>query len=70
MIRKAIRAGGGRDVDLDDDEIRRVVEVERFDVLVLNLHVVVLQVRGERREAERRKERVLDRTKERTGRLG
>ena len=60
-----------RDVDLDHDQVGRVVEVERLDVLVLNLDlVVVVQVAGQRGQAERREQRVLDRPPERARRLG
>ena len=70
VIRDAIGAVRGGDVDLNDDEVRRVVQVERLHVLVLNLHVVVIaQIRGQRREAERREQRVLDGTPERARRL-
>ena len=42
VIGDAIGAVRRRDVDLNHDEVRRVVQVERLDVLVLNLHVVVI----------------------------
>jgi len=43
----------GGDVDLDDDEIGAVVQIEPFDVLVLDLDVsICVEVCGERREAE------------------
>src|SRR5688572_13936543 len=71
VVRKAIRAGGGRDVDLDDDEIWRIVQVEGLDMLVLELRFILsVQVRGERREAEGREQRVFDRPPQRAGRLG
>ena len=55
VVRDAIGTVRRGDVDLDDHQVRRVVQVERLHVLVLNLHVVVLaQVRGQRGQAERR----------------
>ena len=60
-----------RDVDLDHDEVRRIVERQRLDVLVLDHGAVVRgQVGGQRGEAERRKERVFDGTPERAGGFG
>ena len=47
VVRDAIRAVRRGDVDLDHHQIRRVVEVERLDVLVLNLDLVVV-ARGTR----------------------
>ena len=41
MVRDAIGPVRGGDVDLDDHQVRRVIQVERLHVLVLNLHVVV-----------------------------
>ena len=70
VIGDAIRAIRGRDVDLNDDEVRRPVEVEPLHVLVLDLHVVVIaKICGERRQAERREERILDGTPECARRL-
>ena len=58
VVRDAIGPVRGGDVDLNDDQVRRVIQVERLHVLVLNLDVVVFtQVRGQRREAERREQR-------------
>jgi len=49
------------DVDLNHHEIRRVVQVEHLHVLVLDGHVGLLaKVRGQRGQAERREQRVLD----------
>jgi hypothetical protein len=46
---------------LDHHQIRLVVEVQRFDVLILERHFVVFaEIPGERRQAERREQRVLD----------
>ena len=42
VIGQAIRAVGRGDVDLNHDQIGLVVQVERFDVLVLNLDVIVV----------------------------
>jgi hypothetical protein len=59
-----------RDVDLDDDEVWAVVVSTRSTCSsTIDGLVVVTQVGSERGEAERRKQRVLDRTPERTGRF-
>jgi hypothetical protein len=64
----ALRAG---DVDLDDDEIGCVVLADRRDVLVLDDGLVVgREVRGQHRQSQRRKERILDRPPVRTGGFG
>jgi hypothetical protein len=71
VIGETVGAVGVGDVDLDDDQVRTVVGVEPLDVLVDNHGVVVgRQIRGERGEAERREQRVLDRTPVRAGRFG
>src|SRR5262249_2579638 len=52
------------------DEVRLVIEVERFHVLVLNLHFVgVREIGGERGKPERWEERIFDRPPERTRRF-
>src|SRR5262245_53184975 len=54
----AVRVG---DVDLDDDEVRLIVEVELFDMFILQRYFEIgIQVSGESREPQRRKERVLN----------
>jgi hypothetical protein len=59
------------DVDLDHHQVRLVGEVDLLHVLVGHRHLVVrVEVPGERGQAERREQRVLDRTEERRGRLG
>jgi hypothetical protein len=56
---RTVRVG---DVHLNDDEVRSVVDGQRFDVLVDDRRLVIgPQVRRERREPQRREERVLDR---------
>jgi hypothetical protein len=71
VIGDLVAAPGRRDVDLDRDELRLVVEVEPLHVLVLQRDLVLgRQVGGERRETERREQRVLDRPEERARRLG
>ena len=71
VVRNPIGAPRGGDVDLNHDEVRRVRDVERLDVLVLDLDVgVVVEVPGQRRQAEGREERVLDGAPEGAGRLG
>ena len=72
-VRQAIRAVGVGDVDLDHDQIRRtaVVDRQRLDVLVFDRRLVVgRQVRGERRQAERWEERILDWAPEGARRFG
>ena len=61
VVGERVGAGGRGDVDLDDHQVRLVVQVEPLHMLVLERHlVVVIQIAGERRQAERREERVLD----------
>ena len=43
VIGDAIRAAGRRDVDLNDHQIRFVVEPQRLDVLVLDLRLVIVR---------------------------
>ncbi len=65
MVGQTIRPPRRRDVDLDDDQVRAVLELQPLDMLVLNFHVIVVaHVPGERGETERRKQRILDRTPE------
>ena len=71
MIRDAVRAIGGGDVDLNHDKVRFVVEPQPLDVLVLDLGLVVLvEVGSKGGKAQRREQRILDRPPERAGRLG
>jgi len=61
VISDAIRAIGVRDVDLDDYEVRVVVQIEFFDMFVLKRDIKFrIQVGSESRQAKRRKQRVLD----------
>ena len=65
---RALRVG---DVDLNHDEIGTVVAGERLHVLVDDRRLVVgPEVRGEGREAERRKERVFHRPPAGSGGFG
>src|SRR5439155_2066015 len=53
---------GVGDVDLNDHQVGSIVEIERLDVLILQSDLEVgIEVRGESRQAQGRKERVLDR---------
>jgi hypothetical protein len=71
MVGDAVRTGRRGDVYLDDDEVGCIIEVDRLDVFVVERDLVVVsQVPSERRQTEGREERVLDRAKERTVRLG
>ena len=70
VVGEPIRTVGVGDVDLDDDEIGLVVSGQPLDVLVDDHRLVVRrEVGGERGQAERRKERVLDGAPVRTGRF-
>ena len=70
MVGDPVRAVGVGDVDLNDHQIRCVVERERFHMLVHNHGAVVRrQIGGERGQAQRREERVLNRTPVRIGGL-
>jgi hypothetical protein len=71
QIGQPVGAIGVGDVDLDDNQVRDIVECQRLDMLVLDDRAIVrIEIGGERGKAERRKQRVLDRPEERTGRLG
>jgi hypothetical protein len=71
VIGDSIRAIRIRDVNLNQDEIGSILEIERHHVLVDQYRAIVgTEKRGERRETERREERVLDRTPVRARRLG
>ena len=59
------------DVDLDDNQVGRIVQVEFLDVLVLKVDlIVVVEVPRKRCQTERRKQRVLDRAPEGPRRFG
>ena len=61
----ASRAG---DIDLDHYQIRAVFEAQRTDVLIGDFGMVgAIEISGEGRQPERRKQRVLDGTKKGTG---
>ena len=71
MIGQCIGAIGRRDIHLNHHQIGFVVEAQFLDVLVLNLDLVVgTQITGERGQAQRRKQRILDRPPERAGGFG
>ena len=70
-IRDAVRAVCVGDVDLNQDQVGVIVCGQALDVFVDEDRLVAgAQICGERREAERRKERVLDWPPIRTGSLG
>ncbi len=63
MVGDLVGAVGRADVHLDDHQIRRIRQVERFHVLVMDAHLVIgRQVARQRRQSQRREERILDRT--------
>ena len=71
MVRQAIRAVRVGDVNLDHHEVRAVIGIERFNVLVDDYRLIVRrQVRGERGQTERREQGVFDRAPIRAGRFG
>jgi hypothetical protein len=71
LVGEAVGTPGRRDVDLDCDEVGRTPGVQLLDVLVLDPHLVPgPEVAGERRQAERREEGVLDGPEEGALRLG
>src|SRR5947208_250777 len=62
VVGDSVRAIGVGDVDLNDHQVGSIVEIERLDVLILQSDFEVgIEVRGESRQAQGRKERVLDR---------
>ena len=64
-IRDLIGATSRRDVGLQHDQVGFVLEIQALDVLIADLDVVVgFAVGGQRCQAERREERVLDRPEE------
>ena len=70
MIRELVGAIGVGDIDLNDYQIRPIIELQILDMFVLQRNVEIgIEIGGEGGEAERRKERVLDWTPVRTGRL-
>jgi hypothetical protein len=57
VLRDLVRAVCRRDVDLDDDEIRRILQVQPLDMFILYFSVIVVgQITGEYGKAERRKQ--------------
>src|SRR5262245_48262676 len=65
MIGDFVRAFRRSDVNLNDDQIRLVVEIERFDMLILQADIVIIvKVAGERGKPQWRKQRIFDRTPE------
>jgi hypothetical protein len=70
-VRDRVGAKGIGDVDLDDDQVRGVLDRQALDVLVNDRGlVVVVQIGGQCCEAERREQRVLDRPPVRARRFG
>src|SRR5687767_4188127 len=71
MVGDAVGAVRVGDVDLNDDEVRAIVQVERLYMLVLNRGLDVgVEIGRQRGQSERRKERVLDRPPVRARGLG
>src|SRR5689334_24608792 len=71
MVGERIGAGRRGNINLDDDQIRLIGEIEPFHMLILKRHlVVVVQIARERRQAERREERILDGAEVGAERLG
>ena len=63
MVGDAVGAVGVGDVDLNDHQVGVIVEVQRLDVLVLKRDLEIgIEIRRQRRQTERREERVLDRS--------
>src|ERR1044071_1150699 len=62
VIRQLIRAIRIGDVHLNDNELRRILEIEHLDMLILQRDLNVrIEIRGKRSEPQGRKERGLDR---------
>jgi hypothetical protein len=71
VVGNSVSAIGIGDVDLDHYEIRPVVDVKALNVFIADDGLVIgAQISGERGEAERREERILDGTEVRTGGFG
>src|SRR5262245_49648436 len=70
MIGDLIRAEGRRDVDLDDNQLLFVIQDQLLNVFVGDADLIVsVQVRGQRGKTKRRKQRILDGTKQRARRF-
>jgi hypothetical protein len=70
LVSDAIGAVCRGDVDLDHDQVRPVIQLKRLDMFVLDFSLIaIVQVPGERREAKRREQRVLNRAPQRARRL-
>src|SRR5262245_44611316 len=66
MVGDLVRALRGSDVNLNYDQVGLVVQVEGFNVLVLQTDVVVIvEISGESGKPQRRKQGIFDRTPER-----
>src|SRR5262245_25890506 len=66
MVGDFVRAFRGSDVNLNDDQIGLVVQVERFNMLVMQTNVVVIdEIPRQGGKPQRRKQRIFDRTPER-----
>jgi hypothetical protein len=71
MVGERVGAIGRRYVDLNHDKVRRVLQVEPLDVLILEGHLVArIEVAGQRGQSERREQRVFDRSEIGADRLG
>jgi hypothetical protein len=71
VVSDLIRAIGVGDVNLNDHQVRLVVQGEPLDVLVVQGNLQIrIEIRGERGQTKRGKQRVLDRPPIRTRRFG
>src|SRR5262249_36425964 len=71
MIGNRVRSLRGSDVHLNSDEVGLVIKIELLDVFVLEINPPISwEVSGKSGEAERRKQRGLDRPPERAFRFG
>ncbi|MEJ2348274.1 MAG: hypothetical protein P8Y03_00675 [Anaerolineales bacterium] len=61
VIGQLVSAGCRSDVDLDDHQVRFIVDIQALDVLVLDRDLVLIaQVCGQGCQAQGREERILD----------
>src|SRR6266540_3693117 len=65
MVGDFVRSLRGSDVNLNYNQIGLVVQVEGFNVFVLQTVVVIVEISGESGKPQRRKQGIFDRTPER-----
>jgi hypothetical protein len=73
VVGDLVRTPRRGDIRLQHDQVRGIhgSQIQSLHMLVVQFHLIVwIQIAGQRSQAQRRKQRVLDRPEQRTGRLG